>query len=271
MSDEKEPKKIPLWFPLRVGDFLADTMHMTCEELGAYVRILCATWRTDDCTITNDEKVLRRTTRIHPARWKRVWGEIKSMFEAFPVGGKKLITSRPLWVDRQEADRKLTLAEESGRLGGIARAKNNKPTGIHGRTMTRGHDDTMNAPKPLKNNNAGLANAIPNTTQHNTTDTDTEKRRGASPPAPSESYLVDLKKVEEGLQGEQAGRARTKPKPLPEGPTEGEIQEKVSAYCHGRWGDITGEIFEAGMVAETKKPGAGRAVIDAAIAANRKG
>jgi hypothetical protein len=85
---------------------------------------------------------------------------------------------------------------------------------------------------------------------------------------PPESYLVDIKKVEEALQGEQ----EAKPSPLSEGrPTEGEIQTIVWGYCGPDWEQVPPEDFEAAMVAETEEPGAGRAIITASLKATLKG
>ena len=89
-----------------------------------------------------------------------------------------------------------------------------------------------------------------------------------SEPSSDGSYLVDLKKVEEALQGEQVAS----PSLPPEGLTKGEIQTKVSGYCEGVWDWMTEEVFEAAADAEAEVAGAGKAIVDAAVlAAKAKG
>jgi hypothetical protein len=88
-------------------------------------------------------------------------------------------------------------------------------------------------------------------------------------PSDDEPYLVilDEEKIEEALQGRQ----EAEPSLLPEGPTEGEIQTKVSGYCNDVWDWVTEETFEAAANAEQREGGAGLAVIQTAVLAAKKG
>jgi uncharacterized protein YdaU (DUF1376 family) len=226
-SDQPSKKKRPLWFPLHVGDFIADTAHLTCEQLGAYMRLLCAMWRTDDCTLPDDETRLRKCSRAHPPNWRRVWGEVKSMFEPYPSEGAQEITRRDLFVEFGIAQRNLRMAEEKGRKGGEAKAA--------ALTLTPGSGSNQTAPNTLKNNNGGLAAALPNTTQHNT-----------------ESQRREEKETEKGSPSQKNGIQEKR-----EEMRQWLTQSLPPAY----WDALTDEIFDCAIDAEIEREGSGMVLI----------
>ena len=54
--------------PVKTDALLADTMHMSAEEFGAYCRILFAMWRHDG-RLPHDLTQLRRIAGVQPRRW----------------------------------------------------------------------------------------------------------------------------------------------------------------------------------------------------------
>lgn len=57
--------------PLRVGDLLSDTTHMSAEEFGAYCRILFTMWRHGG-RLADDTKELAHVAGVTPQRWKAI-------------------------------------------------------------------------------------------------------------------------------------------------------------------------------------------------------
>ena len=55
--------------PLFVDAFLADTMHLTAEETGAYICLLMSMWRHNG-SVPNDDKDNARITRLGMKKWR---------------------------------------------------------------------------------------------------------------------------------------------------------------------------------------------------------
>lgn len=58
--------------PLFGDAYMADTMHLTLEEHGAYLRLLMLAWRTPDCSLPNDDKRIARMLGVGAQKWKKI-------------------------------------------------------------------------------------------------------------------------------------------------------------------------------------------------------
>jgi uncharacterized protein YdaU (DUF1376 family) len=65
--------------PLYVGDYLADTTHLTVTEHGAYLLLIMSFWRNE--TLPNDDKILARHARCTTAQWSRMKPTIMAFLE----------------------------------------------------------------------------------------------------------------------------------------------------------------------------------------------
>jgi len=59
----------PAYLPLFGSDYLADTRHLSTEEHGAYLLLMIAAWRGDDCDLPMDDKKLARITCLSTRKW----------------------------------------------------------------------------------------------------------------------------------------------------------------------------------------------------------
>lgn len=74
-----------------VGDYLRDTMHLSCEEHGAYTLLLFSMFARRG-RLPNDEKALARICRLTPTRFRSAWKAIGGYFftDGDSIGSKRL-------------------------------------------------------------------------------------------------------------------------------------------------------------------------------------
>lgn len=67
---------LPLW----TDAYLGDTTHLTTIEHGAYLLLLMTAWRSRDCRLPDDDKLLARYARCGPNQWKRLRPVLEPFF-----------------------------------------------------------------------------------------------------------------------------------------------------------------------------------------------
>jgi uncharacterized protein YdaU (DUF1376 family) len=73
------------WMPLFWGDFLANTMHLSAQEAGAYLFLIAHAWEHDG-EIPGDRVRLARIAHVRHDRWKDVWKVLEPFFARNSVG-----------------------------------------------------------------------------------------------------------------------------------------------------------------------------------------
>lgn len=70
------------WMPLFWGDFLANTLHLSAQELGAYFLLIAHAWEHDAKVSVKDAQRIARVGNRH-------WGEVRVKLDHFfePSGG----------------------------------------------------------------------------------------------------------------------------------------------------------------------------------------
>ena len=104
----------PLWMPLYINQFLADTTSLTPVQGWAYINMLCAMWRSEDGTLPNDPAKPAKIGKVHPPRWAGVWEEIEPLFD---VDGDR-VTIASLQAELGKANARIVVKRAMGSLGG---------------------------------------------------------------------------------------------------------------------------------------------------------
>jgi uncharacterized protein YdaU (DUF1376 family) len=82
------------YMKLYIGDYLADTQHLSCLEHGAYCLLIFAYWQNGG-PIKNDPKLLRRLMKLDARTFKKVGPAVLSMFSIVTENDKKTTKKRP--------------------------------------------------------------------------------------------------------------------------------------------------------------------------------
>lgn len=116
------------YMQLYVADYLADTMHLSAEEHGAYLLLIFNYWQTGK-PLPNDDKRLCNIARVSNERWTDVK---RSLSEYFVLVDDTLVHPR-IEADLLYVEGKQNKAVEAGKASAIAR-KLKKQTKINARS-----------------------------------------------------------------------------------------------------------------------------------------
>lgn len=109
-------KKKDLWMPIYIGDYLADTGHLTTAQHGAYLLLLMHYWRKRE--LPSDDKQLSAIAKLP----LRIWLDMKETIQAFFYDGWKHKRIEAEFQERQEVSDKRSAA---GFRGGSRTAMKN--------------------------------------------------------------------------------------------------------------------------------------------------
>lgn len=112
------------FMPLYIGDYLADTSHLSAAEHGAYLLMLMHYWRSGPLPDADD--VLMRITRMSKAEWKTSRVTLREFFDEATVNNERVLTHTRVEQELVEANRRYSGRKAASDAGVAARnAKRN--------------------------------------------------------------------------------------------------------------------------------------------------
>jgi uncharacterized protein YdaU (DUF1376 family) len=133
---------------LYVGDYLADTRHLTTEQHGAYLLLLMTMWKAGG-KLPNDPAKLARIAGVSLRRWHLIWPEIAAFFDA----ADGFVTQNRLVREYRKAVSKREKRCASGGLGGKAKALNAKGGALANATVSPKHSSEPESEAEKKEKN----------------------------------------------------------------------------------------------------------------------
>lgn len=120
------------WMPLYVGDYLADTSHLTIEQSGCYLHLLMSQWRVG--YVPDDDAKLAAICRVTRAYFVRHIGPAVRPF--FSSDGERLTQGR-LERERKKTETKSLAASEN------AKKMHDKKANINNLASAEAHADAL--------------------------------------------------------------------------------------------------------------------------------
>jgi uncharacterized protein YdaU (DUF1376 family) len=109
--------------PLYIGDYLADTAHLSTEESGAYLYLLMHEWKTGP--LPADDDSLRRITRLDRDAWSNAQAVLKQFFTRQDDG---TWIQKRLEAERAKSDEKKRVSSEKARKAANAKWNKDAPS-----------------------------------------------------------------------------------------------------------------------------------------------
>lgn len=109
---------------LYVSDFVGDTLHLSTEQVGAYLLLLMAMWNADGA-LPNDSTKLARVARSSVENWPSLWLDLAPYFDVTDSH----VTHGRLARELAKFARKSASRSEAGRKGAAAKALKSRNAG----------------------------------------------------------------------------------------------------------------------------------------------
>jgi len=175
--------------PLQTEKFLADTRHLTTQQVGAYMLMLMMAWRQEDNSLPNDDEYLARITGLGKKTWEKNKGTLLEFW-------KLKVNNR--WSQKKLDDVKFFVQQKrkQNSQAGIASALKRKETASTDVIITLQHGASIN---PTYNSHSNSSKEVSKKVSVEREDArEDEKPPGKPPPNPPD---FEIKNFDDAFAG----------------------------------------------------------------------
>lgn len=131
-------KSTDIWFPFYIGDYIADTMHLSAEEHGAYLLLIIHYWKNQK-PIKNEPKTIQNIAKI---KFKKLSNVLAFFEEKDGVFLHKRIEK-----EIEKANKNKELKSQAGKKG-MEKRYNKTLTGVITESITEPQQNANPSPSP---------------------------------------------------------------------------------------------------------------------------
>jgi uncharacterized protein YdaU (DUF1376 family) len=176
------------WMPLYVGDYLADTAHLSTEAHGAYLLLLMHQWRTG--SIPHNHADQARIVRLSGKAWRALSPAVLAFFEDTPEGLKQPRVERIRAQQNQKIQQRRAAGKASAAAREAQRELNERSTTVDA-PLARNRrepepepeEEEKDTPSPPSGARSPRGYRLPSDWQPNHDDTAFAAKLGLDPPA----------------------------------------------------------------------------------------
>jgi len=137
------------WMPMFWGDFFANTLHLSAQEIGAYVCLIAHAWEHDGKI---EVRHLLRVSRVTSRHWPKVRAQLEPFFRTTEI--------RQLWVHAR-------VCEELAKLGEISNKRKDAAMQMHSKRTASATVLHMHPPsQPIESLPNGKGREAPSPQMH---------------------------------------------------------------------------------------------------------
>lgn len=140
--------QVDTWMPLYIGDYMADTMHLTGAEHGAYLLLIMHYWRTGP--LPDDDRKLAAIARTETKDWRVFGPTIREFFTK--IDGCLHHTRIDREIERAGIinEQRSSAGKASAAQRALQRKVNGNSTGVEREAQRKSNENPTSVERPLE-------------------------------------------------------------------------------------------------------------------------